>query len=60
MDSGSSSNMSFVRPKITKKADKVAATYQFALMTLVILVPDCFQISYMEYFYQTLNMGLLS
>ena len=52
MDSGSSSNMSFVQPKITKKADKVAVTYQFVL--------DCFQISYMDYFYQSLNMGLVS
>ena len=38
-------------------ADKVAAAYQFAFyLSYLFHVPDCFQISYMDYFYQTLAL----
>ena len=49
-------NMGFVRQKITKVADKMVPAYQFALVVLCYshLLHDCFQISYMDYFYQTL------
>ena len=55
--SGSSLNMSFVRPTIVKIANKwppPASSHSWTPY-LSHLLPDCFQISYMDYFYQTLT-----
>ena len=54
---GSSLNMSFVRPMIAKMADKWLPTTSLHSLTpyLSHLLPDCFQISYIDYFYQTLT-----
>ena len=56
---GSSSNMSLVRPTITKMADKMAAAaYQFGASTVVVTLghfySDFFQFSYMDCFHLTL------
>ena len=42
-------------------ADKMDATYQFALWTIYrnYLLPDCLQISYIDYFYRTLAQVLI-
>ena len=47
----------FCPTTITKMADKVVAAYQYAFYHSHLLhVPDCFRISYMDYFYQTLTL----
>ena len=52
----SSSNTSFVRQMITKMADKMAATYQFAFVDNL---PYYLQISYMDYFLSLSNSGFV-
>ena len=58
-NSCSSLNTSLVRRTITKMADKMAADYQLLLWTIYLnhLLPDYLQISYMDYFYQTLGLS---
>ena len=55
---GSSLNTSFVPPTIAKMADKWPQPIILLLWTLYLShwLPDCFQISYMDYFYQTLTL----
>ena len=53
----SSSNMGFVGHPITKMVDKITTTYQCRLSWSLLLshfLSDCFQISYMDCFHQTL------
>ena len=58
-NSFSSSNTSLVRRTITKMADKMAAPINLLLWTIYLnhLLLDYLQISYMDYFYQTLGLS---
>ena len=52
-------NTSLVRQTIFKMADKMVSAYQFAFVDNLPLLPDCLQISYMDYFNQALAQVLI-
>ena len=59
-NSGSCSNMSFVQPNLNQDGQQSGCRLPIFTHDLIYLLTDCFQISYMDYFYQILNMDLVS
>ena len=51
--------MSFVQPNLNQDGQQSGYCLPIFTHDLIYLLPDCFQISYMDYFYQTLNMDLV-